>query len=198
MFHIYLVLLEFKNLEIKDVIINKHGIDILPTNIKMSRIETELGGFPGKESYLKDLLKEVKGYDYCLIDCPPSLSMVTHNALTASDEIYVPVKADYYSIEGIADLLDEIDLIKRKLNENLKVGGVFMTMVNTRTSLFQGTKEMLNKYFKSIVFESYIRVNEDINKSVGDGKTVIDYKPSSNGAKDYLSLVDEIVLREEK
>lgn len=189
---------QYRELKLENVIIKKFGIEILPTNIKMSRIETELGGFPGKENYLKDLLKKEMDYDYIIIDCPPTLSMITHNALVASDEVYVPVKADYYSIEGIADLLNEIDMIKRKLNENLKIGGVFMTMVNKRTSLYSETKEKLKKYFPNELFETSIRVNEDINKSVGEGKAVLDYKPKCNGSTDYLGLIDEIILREEK
>jgi len=189
---------QYKDLKIEDVIIKKFNIDILPTNIKMSRIESELGGFPGKENYVKDLLKEEDGYDYVIFDCPPSLSMITHNALVAADEVYVPVKTDYYSIEGIADLLNEIEMIKRKLNFKLKIGGVFMTMVNKKTLLYSETKEKLEKYFSKELFQTSIRVNEEINKAVGKGKSVLDYNPKCNGSIDYMNLIDEIILREVK
>ena len=189
---------QFRELEFEKIVINKMGIDILPTNIKMSRIDTELGGFPGKENYLKDIVKTLPDYDYIIIDCPPSLSTLTHNALTVATNIYVPVKADYYSIEGIADLLDEVSMIKRKLNENLKVSGVFITMANTRTNLFNETREKLQKYFPEEMFNTFIRSSEDVNKSPSEGKPVIEFNPKSTSAMDYLDLVDEIIERNEK
>ena len=189
---------QYSNLKLSDVMISKFGVDILPTNIKMSRIESELGGFPGKENYLKDLLKTIKGYDYTIIDCPPTLSMLTHNALTAATDVYIPVKADYYSLEGIGDLLEEIHLIKKKINDKLNISGVFITMANTRTSLYKETRERLQKYFKDELFDTAIRTNEDINKAVGEGKTILYYKSSSNGAEDYKKLIKEIIKREKK
>jgi chromosome partitioning protein len=189
---------QFRDLEFEKVVISKMGIDILPTNIKMSRIDTELGGFPGKENYLKDIVKTLPGYDYIIIDCPPSLSTLTHNALTVATDIYVPVKADYYSIEGIADLLDEVSMIKRKLNEDLKISGVFITMANTRTTLFSETREKLQKYFPDEMFNTFIRSSEDVNKSPSEGKPVIEFNPKCTSSIDYLNLVDEIVERNDK
>lgn len=189
---------QYKDLQFSEVVINKFGIDILPTNIKMSRIDTELGGFPGKENYLKDIIKTIPEYDYIIIDCPPSLSTLTHNALTVANDIYVPVKSDYYSIEGIADLLDEVSMIKRKLNDNLKLSGVFITMANTRTSLFNETREKLQRYFANEIFNTFIRNSEEVNKAPSEGKPVIEFNPKSTASIDYLSLVDEIIERNEK
>ena len=112
--------------------------------------------------------------------------------------IYIPVKADYYSLEGIGDLLEEIHLIKKKINDKLNISGVFITMANTRTSLYKETRERLQKYFKDELFDTAIRTNEDINKAVGEGKTILDYKSSSNGAEDYNKLIKEIIKREKK
>lgn len=185
---------QYKHLSIDSVAIKKHGIDILPTNIRMSKIETELGGYPGKENYLKDVLEEAS-YDYVIIDCPPSLSMLTDNALTAATDVFVPVKADYYSIEGIADLLDQVDIIKRKLNKKLEVSGVFITMANKRTTLFKETHNNLKKYFMKEMFETFIRSSEEVNKAPGSGKPLLDFNSNCTASEDYKNLVKEIIER---
>jgi len=122
-------------LNFSDVVVKTDFADILPTNIKMSKINLELGGVPGKESLLKEILKDVYGYDYVLIDCPPSLDTLTFNALMASNEVYIPVQTEFYALEGLAQLLNTIQLIKESLNENLKIEGVLLTMYDSRTNL---------------------------------------------------------------
>lgn len=182
--------------KIEDVLIKKDKLDIIPTNIKMSKINIELGGIPGRDNLLKELLKELLFYDYILIDCPPSLDTLTFNALTASDEIFIPVQTEYYALEGIVELMDTIEVIKQRLNEKLRIGGVIATMVDTRIKLHNEIIEQLNNFFEKKMFTSYIRRNIKISEASSYGKTIFEYDNKSNGAIDYENLCKEIIERE--
>ena len=164
----------------------------------MSKVERELGSFPGKDNFLKKVIKKyMQKYDYIIIDCPPSLGMLTDNALTASNEIIIPVAADIYAIEGIIDLMDELELIEEDTNPDIKIGGVVITITDTRTTLHKETVEVLNKYFPEKVFKTAIRRTEAVKKAAREGITILDFDPKSNAAKDYFKLVDEIIERGE-
>jgi chromosome partitioning protein len=182
-------------LKLEDVLIRKEELDILPTNIRMSKVNIELGGIPGKDNILKEILKDVYNYDYVLIDCPPSLDTLTFNALTASNEVFIPVQTEYYALEGIVELMDTIDMIKLRLNENLKIGGVLATMVDSRVKLHLEIIEQLSSYFEDVMFKTPIRRNVKLSEASSHGSTVFSYAPKSNGSKDYLSLCKEIVER---
>ena len=187
---------EYENLEFEKVIIPVNNVDLLPANIRMSKIERELGSYPGKDNFLKKVIAKHMGiYDYILIDCPPSLGMLTDNALTASDEVLIPVAADIYAIEGIIDLLDEIELIKDDTNPNIDICGVVITITDARTQLHKETVEVLDKYFPGKLFKTYIRRSEDVKKAAKDGLTILDYNKSSTAAEDYFDLVKEIIER---
>lgn len=187
--------MEGTELHVNDVIVNKFDVDILPANIVMSKAEKELGIYPGKEQFLKDIIQNVD-YDYVMIDCPPSLNILTDNALVASTDVYIPVAAEYYAIEGISFLIDEIEVIKRRLNPQLDMSGVFITKVDTRSNLEKDTRELLIKYFEKELFNTGIRYYVDVIKASADGVPVFDYNKKSNAGKDYMELAKEIVARE--
>ncbi len=171
--------------------------DILPTNIKMSKVNLELGGVPGKESLLKEILKDIYGYDYVLIDCPPSLDTLTFNALMASHKVYIPVQTEFYALEGIVELIDTIDIVTQRMNDELKIGGVFPTMVDLRSKLHIEVIGQLKEFFSEEMFETSIRRNVKVAEASSHGQSIFEYAPRSNGAKDYFSLCKEIIKREE-
>ena len=185
-----------KNITVEDVIIEKNGISILPTNISMARADIKLSSVRGREFFVKNILKEVDGFDYCIIDCPPTLGILPDNALVAAHVVYIPVQAEPYAVEGIADLLDTISDINRELNPNLTIGGVFLTMVEKRASVHKIIKEQLENYFKNEIMKTFIRRNIKISEASGVGESVISYDKNSNGAKDYIELCNEILERE--
>ncbi len=183
--------------DISDVKVEKEGLDILPTNIKMAKSTIELSGVPGKDNLLKEILKEVYGYDYVLIDCPPSLDTLTFNALTASHKVYIPVQTEFYALEGIVELMDTVEMIQQRLNDELEIGGVFATMVDSRVNLHVEVVDQLRDFFEANMLESFIRRNVKVAEASSYGKSIFDYAPKSNGSRDYLNLAKEIVGREE-
>lgn len=187
----------FDGVDFDGVVINKHGIDILPNNMKMSKIDIEFAGVMAREQALATVLKYSKRhYDYIIIDCPPSLSIATINALAVSTSIYIPIQADMYALEGLAELTDTVSFIQEKLNPHLKIKGIFLTIADVRTSLFADVNTEVGKYFKEELIQIPIRRDENLKKAVVDGVSIFDFKISSNGAKDYLALIDEILKRE--
>ncbi len=183
------------NLAVGDIAIEKEGVKILPTNIKMSKINIELGGIPGKDNLLKEIIKDTFGYDYVLIDCPPSLDTLTFNALTASDFVYIPVQTEYYALEGIVELMDTIEMVKARLNDELEIGGVFATMVDGRINLHNEVIGQLQSFFGKRMFSSVIRRNVKISEASSHGISIFEYAEKSNGSKDYIDLCKEIVER---
>ncbi|OQY09224.1 MAG: chromosome partitioning protein ParA [Fusobacteriia bacterium 4572_132] len=187
---------EFKNLNIDDVIIQTDsGIDLIPTNIKMSKADFEITALPAKETKLRKVLKEVKNYDYVLIDCQPSLGILVFNALTASDKVLIPVQGEPASIEGIAELLDTIEIVKEDLNDQLEIGGVFLTIVDLRTNQYEKVRNILSDYFNDKLFTSVIRRNVKLSEAYGNAQTIFEYAATSNGAKDYSDLVKELLRK---
>lgn len=182
---------------VSDVIMDREGVDVLPTNIKMSKVNLELGGVPGRENLLKEILKEVYDYDYVIIDCPPSLDNLTFNALIASQKVYIPVQTEFYALEGIVELMDTIDMITQRMNEELEIGGVFATMVDNRVKLHTEVVQQLRGFFGEKMFETTIRRNVKVTEASSYGKSIFDYASRSNGSRDYLGLCREILGREE-
>lgn len=186
-----------QDINIEDVIINIEGVDILPTNIKMSKVNLELSGIPGKENILKEILKEIYGYDYVIIDCPPSLDNLTFNALIASHKVYIPVQTEFYALEGIVELMDTVELITKRMNPELEIGGVFATMVDARMKLHTEVISQLKDFFTEEMFKTPIRRNVKVTEASSHGRNIFAYAPKSNGAKDYFALCKEILEREE-
>lgn len=194
--HIYDVLIHrsrasqaTRNTEIKK-------LSIIPSNIDLTGAEIELVKEFSRESKLREALKDVKDdYDYLLIDCPPSLGLLTINALTAATDVLIPIQCEYYALEGVSQLLNTIRLIKRNLNPDLNILGVVMTMYDKRLNLsFQVAKEV-RRYFKEKIFSTIIYRNVKLSEAPSFGKPIFHYDISSIGAKNYLQLAKELQKR---
>ncbi|MBN2837192.1 MAG: ParA family protein [Fusobacteriaceae bacterium] len=183
---------------IKNVIMKSQGVDILPSNLELSGADLEFSSIPGREFLLKDALEELSEYDYILIDCPPNLSIMTLNALSAAHKVYIPLQTEYYSIKGMAQLLDSIKLIKKRINHKLELGGVICTMYDKRKNLNKEVKDIIDEYFEGRVLNTQIRENISLAEAPSKSISIFDYKPNSNGAEDYLNLAKEIIEREEQ
>lgn len=183
--------------ELNNVICEQQGLSIIPSNLELSGADIEFSSIPGREFLLKDALDEINGYDIVLIDCPPNLGLMTLNALTAADTIYIPLQTEYYSLKGMSQLLDCIKVIKKRINSKLDFGGVICTMYDQRKNLNRDVKELIDDYFEGKVLETVIRENISLAEAPSKSMTIFDYKPASNGAVDYLNLTKEILEREE-
>ncbi len=176
-------------------------LDVLPSSADLSGAEIELVTAEHRDSRLKNALKSVKdAYDYVLIDCPPSLGILTLNALAAAESVLVPVQCEYYALEGLSQLIHTIGLVKSRINNSLKIEGILLTMFDTRTNLSHQVVSEVEKFFKEkeLVFKTIIARNIRLSESPGYGKPIILYDITSRGAKDYLNLAKEIIVNGRK
>jgi chromosome partitioning protein len=172
------------------------GLDVIPSTLDLSGAEIELSGEAGREYILKELLEPFRGpYSYVIIDTPPSLGLLTINALTASDEVLIPLQAQYLALQGLTKLLEVIDKIKKRLNKGLKLGGVFITQYDQRKILNRDVVATINGHFKEELFTTRIRDNIALAEAPSQGLDIFRYQPRSYGAEDYLSLCNEIIKR---
>ena len=181
---------------IKDVIMKTvhDGLDIVPTTIQLSGAEIELTSMMARETRLKDAIDSVNDtYDYVLIDCPPSLGLLTINAFTASDSILLPVQSEYYALEGLIQLLNTIKLVQKHFNPALKIEGVLMTMFDARTNLGQQVNAEVKKFFGDQVYDTIIPRNVRLSEAPSHGLPIIDYDPKSKGAEVYRQLAKEVL-----
>lgn len=173
-----------------------NNVSIVPTNINLAGAEIELVNVMSRENVLKEALKPVKDdYDYIIIDCPPSLSILTINALTTSDGIIIPIQGEYYALEGLTQLIDTINIVKKKLNKNLSILGVVLTMFDRRTQLTRQVQEEVENYFGDKVFNTVIPRNVRLAEAPSHGVAILDYDKASKGAKAYESLASEVIKR---
>jgi chromosome partitioning protein len=185
---------------VDDVIIRTEhaGVDLLPATIQLAGAEVELVGIMAREARLGRTLKGASGrYDYVLIDCPPSLGLLTVNALTAADGVLIPVQCEYLALEGLGQLVRTIDLIRDNLNSRLRVAGVVMTMFDARTNLSQGVVEEVRQHFPTLTFETIIPRNVRLGEAPSFGKPIALYDPTSRGALAYRQLAEELIRRDE-
>jgi chromosome partitioning protein len=195
---------------IYDVIINdlplqetalKTKIDTLflsPSNIHLAGAEVELVSVISREMRLKSAIAEVKSqYDYILIDCPPSLGLLTVNALTAADTILVPIQCEYYALEGLSQLMNTVRIVQKHLNPALKVEGVVLTMFDARTNLSIQVVEEVKKYFGNQVYRTIIPRNVRLSEAPSFGLPIILYDEKSKGAESYMELAEEVILAAE-
>ena len=193
---VYEVLIGEKKMN--DVIINSFMpyLDILPSNINLVGAEIEMVEMPYRESLLKSSLAETKDkYEFIIIDCPPSLGLLTLNALSASDSVLIPVQCEYFALEGLGQLLNTINIVRQHFNKNLQIEGVLLTMFDTRLRLSHQVAEEVRKYFGEKVFNTIINRNVRIAEAPSFGKPVILYDAVSAGSKNYMSLASELLLR---
>jgi chromosome partitioning protein len=173
---------------------NQVNMDVVPATIQLAGAEIELVPTLSREVRLRNVIKRIRDkYEFILIDCPPSLGLLTVNALTASDSVLVPIQCEYYALEGLGQLVNTINLVKRHLNSKLKIGGVLLTMFDTRTNLAGQVAEEVRKYFGETVFETVIPRNVRLSEAPSYGKTIIDYDPRSKGAEVYKMLAEEVI-----
>ena len=171
-------------------------LTVLPAHIDLVGAEVELVGMDGREQILKDRLKGATDlYDFVIIDCPPSLGLLTLNALTAADSLLIPMQCEYYAMEGLAQLMNTFELVRRSLNPSLQVEGVLLTMFDGRNNLNNQVQEEIRSHFGDRVFKSTIPRNITLAEAPSHGKPVVFYDAVSKGAQAYLALAKEVMER---
>ena len=170
------------------------GLDLIPSTLDLSGAEIELSGEAGREYILRELIDPLRGsYDFIIIDSPPSLGLLTINSFTASDEILIPLQAQYLALQGLAKLMEVVDKIQKRLNKDLKLGGVIVTQYDNRKVLNRDVVSTIETHFKDEVFKTKIRDNIALAEAPTQGVDIFRYNPKSYGAEDYLSLCREIL-----
>ena len=184
--------------EIENVIINSFMpfLDILPANINLVGAEIEMVDMESREAILRNALISIKDdFEYIVIDCPPSLGLLTLNALASSNSVLIPVQCEYFALEGLGQLLNTINIVKKHFNPELSIEGVLLTMFDTRLRLSHQVAEEVRKYFGEKVFNTVIHRNVRISESPSYGKPIILYDAISSGAKNYMSFASEFLER---
>lgn len=186
-----------KKRDIKECILKVDNVYIIPSNSLLNEAEPVISAKPYKETILKKALEPIKDvFDYILIDCPPSLNTLTNNGLGASNEVFIPIEAEYLALQGTSQLVEKINEIKEG-NEDLKITGVFLTKYDQRKNLNKQVKEVLTNTFKGKVFNTDINTNVALAEAPSHQKDIFSYEPTSTGARDYESLVNEVIKQEE-
>jgi len=184
---------------VKNAVVKAKLCDVLPANRELSGAGIELVGMDDREYALKNALTQVKEkYDFILIDCPPSLELLTVNSLTAADSIIVPVQCEYFALEGLSDLMNIVRIIRKKLNTELEIEGVLMTMYDGRTNLSFQVCEEVKKYFRDKVYSTAIPRNVRLSEAPSHGKSVIEYDGASKGAKAYMAVAEEVIRKNKR
>ena len=181
------------------VVRTQEGYDLLPTNIDLTAAEIRLMDEAQREQRLKNALDTVSArYDYVLVDCPPSLSLLTLNALAAADGVIVPMQCEYFALEGLSALVNTIEALKQKLNPRLEIAGIVRTMYDVRNNLASAVSNELTEHFGDRVFRSIVPRNVRLAEAPSHGKSIIGYDRASRGGIAYLGLAGEIVRNEKK
>ena len=196
---------------IYDVIINEVNIKdtvhstmvkklyVCPANIDLAGAEVELVSMVSRETRLKDAIDEIRDeFDYVIIDCPPSLGLITLNSFTASDSVLIPIQCEYYALEGLGQLINTIKLVQKHLNKNLEIEGVVLTMFDSRTNLSTQVATEVEKYFGNKVFQTVIPRNKRLSEAPSHGLPITLYDKDSKGAETYKKLAKELLLANEK
>lgn len=195
---VYEVLL--RECDIKEAIQEQviENLDILPSNVNLAGAEIDLIDVENKEYTLKESISEIRDrYDYIILDCPPSLSMLTVNAMTAADTVLVPIQCEYYALEGLTQLIHTINLVKKKLNPDLEMEGVVFTMYDSRTNLSLQVVENVKDNLKQNIYKTIIPRNIRLAEAPSHGLPINLYDPKSTGAESYRLLAEEVMGREE-
>lgn len=193
---IYDVLLNSKQIEEIIQEVEAENVDLVPATINLAGAEVELVSVISRETRLRDAINTIKDrYDFVLIDCPPSLGLLTINALTAADSVIIPIQCEYYALEGVSKLIESMKLVKNHINPSLEIFGILMTMFDKRTSLSNQVVEEVKNYFGEQVFETIIPRTVKLAEAPSYGQAICDYMPSSNGSKAYMNLAKEVISR---
>lgn len=174
-----------------------YNLEICPSNINLAGAEVELVSLMSREQRLRNQLDTIRDeYDYILIDCPPSLGLITLNALTAADSVLIPIQCEYFALEGLAQLSNTINLVKKHLNRKLELEGAILTMYDSRTNLSNSVVNEVKEYFKGNVFKTAIPRNVKLSEAPSFGMPINTYDAKSSGAQAYYKLADELVERQ--
>jgi len=169
-------------------------LKIIPSNVELIGFEVEMISNPDREQRLKNLISELENaFEFIILDCPPSMSLLTVNALTAADSLLIPLQCEFYALEGLGKLLNTVKRIKRALNPNLNIAGILLTMFDKRTNLSYQVAEEAEKYFKDIVFKTMVPRNIRLSEAPSFGKPILLYDATSAGAQSYFELAKEIM-----
>ena len=193
-FSTYDVLL--KNCKAKDAVIktSSPNLDLIPANIDLVAIEIELVDIPKREYVFKSVFSEIiNDYDFLIIDCPPSLGLITLNALTASNSVIIPIQCEYYALEGLGKLLNTIKGVQNVHNNILEIEGILLTMFDSRLRLSNQVKEDVKKHFGNMVFNTIIPRNVSLGEAPSHGESIIVYNATSKGSKSYIKFAQEII-----
>jgi len=183
-----------KQIPVADVLIKRNGVTLLPSSLDLAAADVELAGVPGREFLLQEAVGELpKEYEYIMIDCPPNLGILTLNALTTAQEVFIPVQCEFLALKGMTKLLQTVDLVKERLNKKLQITGVIGTRFHKGKSLHKEVKINLKEHFGDKVFNTLIRENISLAEAPSYGQSIFEYAPNSHGAEDYLKLSKEIV-----
>ncbi len=178
----------------KDTIEN---LDILPSNVDLSAVEIEMIDVENKEFVVKSAIQKVRdNYDYVIIDCPPSLSLLTVNAMTTADSVLVPIQCEYYALEGLSQLIHTVELVKDRLNPILEIEGVVFTMYDARTNLSLQVVENVKENLEQNIYKTIIPRNIRLAEAPSYGAPINQYDPRSSGAESYMRLAEEVISRE--
>jgi chromosome partitioning protein len=182
----------------KDIVVKGvyKNLDVLPATINLAGAEVELVTEISRESRLKEALKPFRGkYDYIFVDCPPSLGLLTVNGLVAAGSLMIPIQSEFYALEGVTKLLDSMKLVKSRLNKNLEIFGVVITMYDSRTTLSKQVAQEVRGYFGDVVFDTVIPRTVKLSEAPSYGETIIEYEPNGRGAQAYYELGEEVMCR---
>ncbi len=196
---VYNVLIEGE--DVKDNILNTEidGLKILPSNVDLAGAEVQLVYKPKRDLVLRSALEKIKReFDYILLDCPPSLGLITINALAASDSVIIPIQSEYYALEGLSQLMNSLALVRKHLNKGLKVEGVVLTMYDGRSLIAKQIAAEIKKYFTNKLYEIVIPRNIRLSEAPSHGKPIMLHDPKCMGARAYLALTEEFLKREEE
>ena len=175
---------------------NSKKVFVVPATIQLAGAEIELVSAMARETRLKELLEPVHDqFDFIFIDCPPSLGLLTINALAAADSVLIPIQCEYYALEGVTKLLESMKMVKQRINKELETYGVLMTMFDSRTSLSNQVVDEVKSYFGDVVFNTLIPRTVKLSEAPSFGMSIIDYAPNNKGAKAYMNLAKEVISR---
>jgi len=177
----------------------RNNLDIIPASAELAAAEIELNTETNQESNISNLIKPIRNdYDYILIDCPPSLGLLTLNAFAASDEVIIPIQPHFLAVKGLAKIIEVVNGIKTTLNKKVEISGVFVVMYDRRKILHQDVLDTVIMYFADRVFNAKVRMNIALAEAPAVGQDIYEYAPESNGAFDYGRIVNEVIAMEEK
>ena len=182
----------------EDVLLNtrKNNLDLIPATIQLAGAEIELVNEEGREARLRNKISPlIEGYDYIIIDCPPSLGLLTINALTLAQSLIIPIQCEFYALEGVSTLLESLEMVQDRLNDELEIFGVLLTMYDKRTSISKQVVESVRNHFKDLVFKTMIPRSVKLAEAPSHGLPVCDYAPLNKGALAYKDLAKEVIKR---